>query len=80
MKFDILNDPAEVMIDFKDSRVADMSAIDALNKLTEKYRQAGKKLHLAHLSQDCRSLLNNAGDLIDINVIEDPGYFVAVEL
>ena len=79
-KFDILNDPAEVMIDFKDSRVADMSAIAALNKLTEKYRQAGKKLHLAHLSQDCRSLLNNAGDLIDINVIEDPGYFVAVEL
>ncbi|MGV3509994.1 MAG: SulP family inorganic anion transporter [Sphingobacteriaceae bacterium] len=78
-KFDIQNDPEEVIIDFKDSRVADMSGIDALNKLTERYRKANKQLHLKHLSQDCRTLLKNAEDIIDVNIIEDPEYHVAVE-
>ncbi|WP_158797487.1 SulP family inorganic anion transporter [Pedobacter sp. L105] len=66
-KFDVLNDPEEVIIDFKDSRVADMSAIDALNKLTDRYKQAGKRLHLYHLSDDCKTLLKNAEDVIEVN-------------
>jgi SulP family sulfate permease len=77
-KFDVANDPQEVIVDFKDSRVADMSAIEALNKLTERYHQADKKLHLQHLSADCITLLNNAADVIDVNIIEDPGYRVAI--
>ncbi|MBB6613066.1 SulP family inorganic anion transporter [Pontibacter sp. Tf4] len=76
-KFDVQNDPEEVIIDFKESRVADMSGIDALHKLTERYRQAGKKLHLRHLSEDCRRLLTNAQDVIDVNILEDPNYTVA---
>jgi len=78
-KFDISGDPEEVVIDFKDSRVADMSGIEALNKLTEKYRLAGKKLHLKHLSPDCRVLLKNANDVIDVNILEDPAYHVATD-
>lgn len=75
-KFDVLNDPLEVIIDFKESRVADMSGIDALNKLTERYHKAGKKLHLKHLSADCRLLLKNADDVIEVNILEDPTYVV----
>jgi len=67
-KFDIADDPNEVIVDFKDSRIADMSAIDAVNKLTEKYRKAGKKLHLVHLSADCKALLRNAKDIIEVNI------------
>ena len=78
-KFDAPNDPTEVIVDFRDSRVADMSGIDALNKLTEKYRQAGKTLRLRHLSPDCRQLLQNADALIEVNIIEDPAYHVATE-
>lgn len=78
-KFDLLNDPEEVVIDFKESRVSDMSGIEALNKLTERYHQAGKKLHLKHLSEDCRLLLKNAADVIDVNIIEDPTYHIATE-
>ncbi|RYE24147.1 MAG: SulP family inorganic anion transporter, partial [Sphingobacteriaceae bacterium] len=78
-KFDLEDDPNEVIIDFKESRVADMSAIDALNKLTERYRKAGKKLHLKHLSKDCRLLLKNADDVIDVNILEDPEYHVATD-
>ncbi|TGE06330.1 SulP family inorganic anion transporter [Hymenobacter fodinae] len=76
-KFDVQNDPNDVIIDFKESRVADMSAIEALSKLTERYHRAGKTLHLRHLSPDCRQLLRNAGPIIDVNIQEDPLYTVA---
>jgi SulP family sulfate permease len=75
-KFDVLNDPDEVIIDFSESRVADMSGIEALNKITERYRKVGKKLHLKHLSADCRQLLKDANDIIEVNVMEDPVYKV----
>lgn len=78
-KFDVLNDPSEVVIDFEESRVVDMSAIEAVNKITERYKKVGKKVHLKHLSRDCRRLLKNADDIIEVNVIEDPTYKVAVD-
>lgn len=78
-KFDVLNDPDEVIIDFSESRVADMSGIEALNKITERYKKVGKKLHLRHLSADCRMLLHNANDIIEVNIMEDPTYKVVVD-
>ena len=78
-KFDVLNDPDEVVIDFKESRLVDMSAIEAVNKITERYRKVGKKVHLKHLSRDCRRLLANADDIIEVNVLEDPTYKVVVD-
>ena len=78
-KFDVLNDPEEVIIDFSESKVIDMSGIDALNKLTERYKLAGKILHLRHLSADCIQLLKNASDVIEVNILEDPTYRVAVD-
>jgi SulP family sulfate permease len=78
-KFDVPNDPEEVIIDFRESRVADMSGIEALNKLTERYRKIGKKIHLKHLSKDCLKLLENADTIIDVNVLEDPTYKVVAD-
>jgi SulP family sulfate permease len=77
-KFDVLNDPDEVIIDFAESRVVDMSAIESLNRITERYQKVGKKVHLKHLSQDCKKLLKNADEIIDVNVMEDPTYKVVV--
>lgn len=79
-KFDVLNDPNEVIINFAESRVVDMSAIEALNKITERYLKVGKTVHLKHLSPDCRRLLENADKIIDVNVIEDPTYKVMTDL
>ncbi|MCF8244578.1 MAG: SulP family inorganic anion transporter [Saprospiraceae bacterium] len=79
-KFDVQNDPEEVFIDFAESRVVDMSAIEALNKITERYLKNGKKVHLKHLSADCKKLLKNAEELIDVNVMEDPTYKVVVDI
>lgn len=78
-KFDVLNDPNEIVIDFAESRVVDMSAIEALNKITERYHKIGKKVHLKHLSPDCRKLLKNAEGIIDINILEDPSYAVLTD-
>lgn len=78
-KFTIDTDPQEIIIDFKESRVADMSAIETLNSLTQKYHKAGKTVHLKHLSPDCIQLLKNAEAVIDVNIMEDPAYSVATE-
>jgi SulP family sulfate permease len=78
-KFDVLNDPDEVVVDFSESRVTDMSAIEALNKLTERYLKVGKKLHLKHLSKDCLVLLQNADQIIEVNIMEDPTYKVLID-
>ncbi len=78
-KFDVLNDPDEVIIDFAESRIVDMSAIEALNKITERYLKVGKKIHLKHLSPDCQVLLKNAENIIDVNILEDPTYKLVVD-
>ncbi|VAW71194.1 Sulfate permease [hydrothermal vent metagenome] len=70
-------DPDDVIIEFQNSRVADHSAIEAIDSLAEKYIKLGKTLHLRHLSADCKQLLKQAGDLVEVNVMEDPRYKVA---
>jgi SulP family sulfate permease len=72
-------DPENVYIDFQDSRVMDHSAIQAIDKLAERYQKAGKTLHLMHLSSECRLLLKTAKDLVEVNVLEDPQYHVAID-
>ncbi len=76
--FDCKADPQDVIIEFQHSRVVDHSAIEAIDTLAERYLNAGKTLHLRHLSPECRQLLRRAGDLVEVNVLEDPRYRVAV--
>lgn len=75
-KFDVENDPSEVIIDFKESRVADMSAIDALSKITAKYAAMDKHVLLKHLSPDCRNKLDKAEGAIVVTMEDDPTYKV----
>ena len=75
--FNPAEDPDDVIIEFQNSRVADHSAIEAIDNLAEKYIKAGKKLHLRHLSLECTELLTKAGDLVEVNMLEDPKYHVA---
>ena len=71
------DDPQDVVIEFRNARVKDHSAIVAIDSLAERYRQAGKRLHLRHLSPDCLELLEKAGDMVEVNVLEDPHYHIA---
>ena len=77
--FSPAEDPEDVVIDFYFTRVYDQSAIEAINDVTEKYRALGKTVHLQHLSEECRQLLDRARDLVEVNVSEDPHYHVATE-
>jgi SulP family sulfate permease len=77
--FDPALDPDEVAIDFYFSRVYDHSALEAINSLGERYLKAGKRLHLRHLSQACRDLLDRAQDLVDVDQSTDPHYHVSVD-
>ncbi len=76
-QFHPARDADEVVIDFGNAKVVDHSGITAIDTLAEKYQAAGKALHLIHLSEDCRRLINKADNLVEVNVVEDPKYFVA---
>ena len=75
-QFDVENDPTEVVIDFKKARVMDSSGAEAIDALTEKYKKAGKKLTLRHLSEDCKKTLKAAGPFCTYEE-DDPTYKVA---
>jgi SulP family sulfate permease len=78
--FDPKNDAEDdIVIDFRNARVWDYSALQAIDAMAVKYKEAGKNLHLVHLSEDCALLLEKAKDLVEINKIEDPHYRVVVD-
>ena len=77
--FDPKNDPDDVVIDFYYTRVYDQSGLEAINTLGEKYHALGKRLHLTHLSPECRTLLRNADNFVLTNLSDDPQYHVATD-
>ncbi len=78
-KFEASSDPSVVIIDFKESRIIDHSGIEAIQKVTQKYLVLNKKVRLKHLSADCRELLDKAGSMIEVNIMEDPSYKVVTD-
>jgi SulP family sulfate permease len=78
-KFTPAEDPDVVIVDFLESRIADHSGIEAVQKLTQRYAKLGKRIRLRHLSPDCRRLLDNAAAMIEVNIDEDPHYGVATD-
>ncbi len=73
------NDPDDVVIDFRYTRVCDHSGLEAIDSIAERYTKQGKTLHLVHLSPECKTLLHKAGDLVEANISEDPHYHVATD-
>ncbi len=78
-KFDAVNDPDEVIISFKDSKVMDQSAIEAINKVTERYFKLNKTVMLHHLSKDCIQLIQKAEKICDVNILPKHDYHVAID-
>lgn len=75
--FSPAEDPAHVVVEFRQARVVDHSAIEAIDSLATRYQQAGKTLHLRHLSADCLELLGKAKEMVEVNAFEDPHYHIA---
>lgn len=75
--FDPKGDPQHVVVEFRHARVADQSAIEAIDTLAARYQQEGKTLHLRHLSPDCLALLGRAKDMVEVDNFADPHYHIA---
>jgi SulP family sulfate permease len=83
-RFRELLDPSKeplqnVVLDFAECRVLDASGVEAIDALAVRYREADKKLHLRHLSEDCRRLLSTGREVVEVNVMEDPWYGIATD-
>ncbi len=76
--FDIESDPDKIIVDFANSRVADQSALSAIEGISADYNAAGKSIRLRHLSKDCHRLLARTGLLFD-EADDDPDYQVATD-
>ncbi|MFT5467945.1 MAG: SulP family sulfate permease, partial [Verrucomicrobiales bacterium] len=77
-RFQARSDVPDIVIDFGDAKVCDMSALEAIDALAQRYRAAGKNLRLRHLSADCRRMLKTAGAIVNVEVLpDDPDYTVA---
>jgi SulP family sulfate permease len=70
-------DPDMVIVDFADSRVADQSALSAIESMAKRYLEEGKELHLRHLSPDCRRFLARTRLIVEASE-DDPDYEMAV--
>ncbi len=77
--FDPANDPDDIIIDFKNARVWDHSALEAIDALASKYEAFNKKLHLVHMSEDCKLLLKKAANMVVVDTVEDPHYRIVVD-
>ncbi len=73
---DPVNDPPIVAIDFYFSRVYDQSAIEAINKMADRFRQEGKCLQLRNLNADCKRMLERAGDIAEVEISEERHYHI----
>lgn len=69
-KFTPLTDTPVVYIDFKESRIVDMSAIETLKKLIDKYQEQNKQILLINVTAESKRLLINS-KLFNSNLLEN---------
>ena len=67
--FDIKNDPKTVVIDFKNSEIKDMSALESLAKMTNKYDSLDKVLYLKNLNENSKQRVEKAKPIIELNLL-----------
>ena len=72
--FNFKDDPDHVVIYLAKSKIWDHSGLEALHNVTERYHSQNKKLHLLNLSPACMDLLRKAENIVELSVINDPGW------
>jgi len=77
-EFDIKHDPENIILDFKNARVMDISGVEAIDAITKKYSEANKTIKIRHLSSECKAIMNNAGKFCTYEE-DDPKYKIAYD-
>ncbi len=67
--FNPKDDPKNIYMDFKYSRVCDFSSLEVINKIVDKYGAQGKKVYIKNLSKDCQSVITKAANLVKADVV-----------
>ena len=67
--FDVKNDPKTVVVDFKNSEIKDMSALESLAKITNKYASLDKVLYLKNLNENSKKRVEKAKPVIELNLL-----------
>ena len=67
--FDIKNDPKTVVVDFKNCEIKDMSALESLAKMTNKYASLDKVLYLKNLNENSKKRVEKAKPIIELNLL-----------
>jgi len=75
--FDAKKDPQQVVVNFQYCRVWDHSALEALKRLSQRYKEMGKDLRYVRLSLDCAKLLERSGIIVQLDKGHVPRYEVA---
>jgi sulfate permease, SulP family len=78
--FDCSLDSGKIIIDFKQARVCDHSAIDAIKDIVWLYGEKGITVKLANLSGECRQILEKMVALIDEDSKTGPSNIVTIPL
>ena len=77
--FDFSHDPSDVIIDFEHARVYDFSGVEAIQNIAQRYEKQQKKLHLLNLSKECSSLIGPLNNVVEVSIIEDLNWHLAVD-
>ena len=72
-------DPDRVIVEFQNTRVYDHSALEAINTISEKYKELKKFLILKHLSKECQKLIRKASSIVEVDIHHDPDYHIATD-
>jgi SulP family sulfate permease len=75
-QFDLAHDPDNIILDFKDARVMDISGVEAIDAITKKYLESNKTIKIRHLSNECKSIMTNAKQFCTFEE-DDPNYKIA---
>ena len=69
--FAYAKDPKTVILDLKNAKVMDFSALEAIDSVAIKYRDAGIKFRVARPGDNCRTLLENVDKISAITIEEN---------
>ncbi len=69
--FDVNADPETVILDLKYAKVMDYSALESINAVAKKYKDAGKTFFITRAGDCCLKLMENAEQITSIVIKED---------
>lgn len=74
--FNYSTDATHVVINFLNSKIVDQSALAAINDVAKNFHEKGVNVLLSHLSQDCKELLSDVNEFVEVDILKDPYYRV----